>query len=148
MKKLFLAFLMTTSMFFSNANDKTIVTNVADEYTINDMNVETMFTSSIDITNDVASNVNITNVMNSQKSTMMMKSGSGKSAIAAIAIDFFLGGLGIHRIYLGTKTMTWVGYILSCGGIFGLLPLGDFIFMIVNYNNIDKYVDNPKFFMW
>ncbi len=71
-----------------------------------------------------------------------------KDPVAAILLDFFLGGLGIHRFYLGTKTMTGVGYILTCGGIFGLVPFVDLIVLIVNMDDISRFVDNPKFFMW
>jgi TM2 domain-containing membrane protein YozV len=78
---------------------------------------------------------------------MFVKNGGSKSAIVAILLDMFVGGLGIHRIYLGTATMTWVGYILTCGGC-GILPTIDFWVMVFNYNNIDKFVDNDKFFMW
>ncbi|MBN1985218.1 MAG: TM2 domain-containing protein [Prolixibacteraceae bacterium] len=71
-----------------------------------------------------------------------------KDAVVAIVLDFFLGGLGIHRFYLGTKTMTGLGYILTCGGIFGVVPLIDFIVLIIDNDDISPYIDNPKFFMW
>ncbi len=71
-----------------------------------------------------------------------------KDAVLAIVLDFFLGGLGIHRFYLGTKTMTGLGYILTCGGIFGIVPLVDFIVLIIDNEDIRPYIDNPKFFMW
>lgn len=71
-----------------------------------------------------------------------------KDAVVAIVLDFFLGGLGIHRFYLGTKTMTGIGYILTCGGIFGVVPLIDFIVLIIDNDDISPYIDNPKFFMW
>jgi TM2 domain-containing membrane protein YozV len=71
-----------------------------------------------------------------------------KDPLVAILLDLFVGGLGIHRLYLGTETLTWVGYFLTCGGIFGLVPLVDLIVLAVNYNDISPYIDNPKFFMW
>lgn len=74
--------------------------------------------------------------------------GKGKDAIVAIVLDFFLGGLGIHRFYLGTELMTGLGYILTCGGIFGIVPLIDFVVLIINNKDISQYVNNPKFFMW
>jgi TM2 domain-containing membrane protein YozV len=72
-----------------------------------------------------------------------------KSPIVAFLLAFFLGGLGIHRFYMGTKTMTGIGYILTCGGL-GIVSLVDWILLLVGVINddIDKYVDNPKFFMW
>jgi TM2 domain-containing membrane protein YozV len=74
--------------------------------------------------------------------------GSPKNAAVALVLDFFLGGFGVHRFYLGTEVMTGVGYILTCGGIFGIVPLVDFIVLIINIDDISKYVNNPKFFMW
>jgi TM2 domain-containing membrane protein YozV len=71
-----------------------------------------------------------------------------KDAIVAIVLDFFLGGFGVHRFYLGTEVMTGVGYILTCGGIFGIVPLVDFVVLIIDNKDISKYVNNPKFFMW
>jgi TM2 domain-containing membrane protein YozV len=71
-----------------------------------------------------------------------------KDVVVALLLDFFLGGLGIHRFYLGTKTMTGIGYILTCGGIFGIVPLIDFIVLIIDNDDISPYIDNPKFFMW
>jgi hypothetical protein len=46
--------------------------------------------------------------------------------------------------------MTWVGYILTCGGIFGIVPFVDWIVLLIGLveDDISKYVNNPKFFMW
>ena len=73
---------------------------------------------------------------------------SDKDAIIAIVLDFFLGEFGVHRFYLGTAVLTGVGYILTCGGIFGIVPLVDFFVLIINSKDISRYVNNPKFFMW
>lgn len=73
-----------------------------------------------------------------------------KNPWVAFALAFVVGPLGIHRAYLGTKTLTWVGYILTCGGIFGIVPFVDWIVLLVGAieEDISQYVDNPKFFMW
>lgn len=71
-----------------------------------------------------------------------------KDAVVAILLDFFLGGFGIHRFYLGTETLTGLGYILTCGGIFGIVPFVDLIVLIIDHDDISPYIDNPKFFMW
>lgn len=52
-------------------------------------------------------------------------SSSGKSQIAAAIICFFLGGLGIHRFYLGYPGIGIL--MLLTAGLFGILWLIDFI---------------------
>ncbi len=72
----------------------------------------------------------------------------GKDPMIAILLDFFVGYLGVHRFYLGTKPLTGIGYILTCGGFGGIMPLVDLIVLAIDYDDISPYVDNPKFFMW
>jgi len=119
----------------------TLSTNAsASSFKIEDSAIENLFSKA------TTSNISIMfDGFESSNSTAIVKE---KSAAAALVIDFFLGGLGIHRFYLGTKAMTGVGYILTCGGIFGLVPLVDLIVIAVNFDDISNYVDNPKFFMW
>ena len=129
---------------FSRAADNT------ETYTINDQNVEQLFLNSTDVSL-MASGQQMFDSQNNQNQMFKAyyKSGSGdKTFVAAILLDFFLGTLGIHRLYLGTKTFTWVGYILTCGGIFGIVPFVDFIVLIIHSSDISPYVDNPRFFMW
>lgn len=56
-----------------------------------------------------------------------------KSHVAAILLSFFLGGLGIHRFYLG---YTWQGVVqlLTLGGL-GIWALIDFIRIIIKNLN-------------
>jgi TM2 domain-containing membrane protein YozV len=51
--------------------------------------------------------------------------GGGKSQLTAVLLCFFLGGLGIHRFYLG---YTWQGIVqlLTLGGL-GIWTIIDFI---------------------
>jgi TM2 domain-containing membrane protein YozV len=121
----------------------------ADTYTVNDQQVEQLFTQSIDVSFSSASQDFIADQnAGSPMFNASYKAGGDKNFTTALILDFFLGGLGIHRIYLGTKTITWVGYILTCGGIFGIVPLIDFIELIIHNDDISDFVDNPKFFMW
>lgn len=55
--------------------------------------------------------------------------GGSKSHVAAILLAFFLGGLGIHRFYLG---YTWQGVVqlLTLGGL-GVWALIDLIRIII-----------------
>jgi len=75
-------------------------------------------------------------------------SSTEKSAPVALLLDFFLGGFGIHRFYLGTETLTGCLYPITCGGFFGVVPLIDFVVLIINIEDISQFIDNPKFFMW
>lgn len=71
--------------------------------------------------------------------------------LIALVLDVVVGTLGIHRLYLGTKVLTCVGYIITFGGIFGILPLVDGIVLLIeliNGGSGSQYVNNPKFFMW
>ncbi len=67
--------------------------------------------------------------------------GNNKSWIAAVLLSLFLGGLGIHRFYLG---YTWQGVVqlLTLGG-FGIWSFIDFIRILMkdlkpNGGNYDK----------
>jgi TM2 domain-containing membrane protein YozV len=121
-------------------------------YQINDQQVSDLFAQSKDVSVQLFSPENASVLLNdissSTAATSMAATTTSKNFVTAILLNFFLGGLGIHRLYLGTKTMTWVGYILTCGGIFGIVPLVDFIVLIIHNQDISPYVNNPKFFMW
>lgn len=53
----------------------------------------------------------------------------GKSWIVAVLLCFFLGGLGIHRFYLG---YTGIGILeLLTGGFFGILWMIDFVRILI-----------------
>jgi len=63
--------------------------------------------------------------------------------VIAIVICLLFGGLGIHRVILGGKWWLILLYIITFGGIFGILPLIDLIFLIIEP---DRYQGNSKFF--
>lgn len=134
MKKIiFLSLVFAITAFCSyNAN--------ASGYTTDDNLIDQMFTKAPEAVNVLFSDL-------SPASTTSLAA-SDKNAGVALLLDFFLGGFGVHRFYLGTEVMTGVGYILTCGGIFGIVPLVDFIVLIINMDDISPYINNPKFFMW
>ena len=123
----------------------------SDAYTIDDSQVEQMFSNAQLVTPTAAldmAGISTGVDFHIATSNAAMKD---KNAAVAFILCFFLGGLGIHRLYMGTKTFTWVGYILTCGGIFGIVPFVDWILILIRLvddGNISDYVNNPKFFMW
>ncbi len=72
-----------------------------------------------------------------------------KQPAVAFVLAWFLGPLGIHRAYLGTSTGTLIGYILTLGGC-GIVAFVDWVVLLIAVveDDISKYVDNPRFFMW
>ncbi|OWY19836.1 TM2 domain-containing protein [Sphingobacteriales bacterium UPWRP_1] len=97
--------------------------------------------------NDLGLNPNMTKVAGLNPN--MTKVAGDKNPVVAFILAWFLGSLGIHRFYLGTKTLTGIGYILTCGG-FGIVALVDWVMLLIGLidDDISKYIDNPKFFMW
>lgn len=118
------------------------------QYRVNDTQIESLFAQAQQV--DLSQAVDYTGMAAMPISAPPMLKKSDKNPAVAFILAFFVGGLGIHRIYLGTETMTWVGYILTCGGIFGIVPFVDWIVLLIGLveDDISKYVDNPKFFMW
>lgn len=139
MKKLILAIVLFVSVLsVKQAN--------ASSYSVNENAIDQLFQNAIE-TSMISINATELSTASSSISSAVMAS-KDKDAVTAIVLDFFLGGLGIHRFYLGTETLTGLGYILTCGGIFGIVPLVDFIVLIIDRDDIGQYIDNPKFFMW
>lgn len=139
MKKIFVVILLMAAVF-------SVKPASASSYTIDEQAVDQLFATATE-TSMISLNANELSSVTSNVATTVAAS-KQKDAVVAILLDFFLGGLGIHRFYLGTKPLTGIGYILTCGGIFGVVPLVDFIVLIIDHDNISPYIDNPKFFMW
>lgn len=137
MKKFIAAFLVLAFTGLCGLNAR------ASSYTVDDNQIDQMLNSAPLTVNTVFAD--LSSVAGSSFASATV---SSKDPIVAIVLDFFLGGFGIHRFYLGTEVLTGVGYILTCGGIFGIVPLVDFVVLIINYKDISPYINNPKFFMW
>lgn len=140
MKKVFTLILIIAAVFsFSQAN--------AAKYSIDEEAIDQLFTTATE-TSMISMNAANFSAIPSAVNSPLMANAEEKDAVVAIVLDFFLGGLGIHRFYLGTETLTGLAYIFTCGGIFGVVPLIDFVVLIINHDDISPYIDNPKFFMW
>lgn len=116
----------------------------AENYLVNDEAVEASFTAaiaapmSVDFINSIIPN------MPTEQAKV-----AGSNPVVAFILAFFLGQLGIHRFYMGTATLTGVGYILTLGGC-GVVAFIDWIVLLIGVveGDISKYEDNTKFFMW
>lgn len=130
MKKVVLLFVFALAVFASQAN--------AANYELNEQAVDQLFDNAIE-------NVSIETT---NSSATMLTSADDVDPIVALVLGFFLGGFGAHRFYMGTETMSALLYPITCGGIAGIIPLVDIIVMAINYEDMSKFYDNPKFIMW
>ncbi len=51
--------------------------------------------------------------------------------IVGAILALVLGGIGIHRVYLGSEPIIILWYILTIFGIFGIIPLIDFFRLLL-----------------
>lgn len=138
MKKFFLLLFFITAMFAGKQANASV-------YCIDDLAVDQLFNNAVETS---MLSMNATDMGMTSSTSAAAFAAEGKDAMVAVLLDFFLGGLGIHRFYLGTETLTGLAYFLTCGGICGIVPLIDLIVLLVNYDDISAFVNNPYFFMW
>lgn len=129
MKKLLAFALLITAGFASQA--------ASSSYFVDDSKIETVLESSETITISTA---------DLQFDQSVLKTNAGDDQIIAVILDFFLGGLAIHRVYLGGRPGLVLIYFFTCGGIFGIVPLVDFFVMLLG--DFDAYIGNDKFIVW
>ncbi|MFA7082215.1 MAG: TM2 domain-containing protein [Bacteroidales bacterium] len=121
----------------------------ANNYEINDNDVDALFATATEVSSQE---------INAFGAGSLMMANSGSSAAylnapnpwAAFALCWVVGGFGIHRHYLGTSSSMWAIYTFTCGGIFGIVPLVDWVVLLIGAadNNIKPFVNNKSFFMW
>lgn len=68
--------------------------------------------------------------------------------IAAILAFPPFGLFGLHRIYMHTSPQVPFIYIVTAGGLFGVLPFIDFVLILLNKDIHLTYTSNPHLFMW
>lgn len=139
MKKLFT--LLVVALFFTiaRANASTF------EYSVDDTAIEAVFETSVQI-----SSVQLLQSLQSSGITSETQVQADPQPAIAFVLSWFLGYLGVHRVYLGGSAVLIPAYILTCGGIFGIVWAIDTVVLLIGLANddISKYVDNDKFFMW
>lgn len=117
----------------------------AAEYTINDADVDALIENCVE-----ASTIALNVENNAVIPAAAFGSGSPDAAVTLV-LTYFLGWLGIHRHYLGTRPFMWLIYLVTFGGIFVIVPLIDFIFeivAIVEGSGVGQFAGNTSFFMW
>ncbi len=118
-----------------------------DAYTVDDNAIEQVFAQSAEMTmSDIALFSN-TGLGMENMPTLSTKS---VNPWGAWAICTFLGGFGIHRHYMGTSNLMWLWYTITCGGIFGVVTLVDWVVLLIGaiQEDISAYCNNDQFFMW
>ena len=70
--------------------------------------------------------------------------------VASFLLCTFLGGFGVHRHYMGTRPWMWAIYVFTGFGIFGIVPLVDWVMLLIGLvdDNIGQYCGNTRFIMW
>lgn len=112
-----------------------------DKYRISDESVEAVFSASTLITTELSSAVSFGTL---GTDAVLAE----KNPLVAIILAWFLGGVAIHRVYLGSKPILILGYAITACGIFGIVPIIDLVVLAINYDDISKYIGNNKYFMW
>ncbi len=142
MKNLFFVFLVALL--------STATLSASSKYMVDEAAIEQVIENSTETSNIAIFEMENNNQIDktTSSSTHQLRAGND-NAIAAFLLCWFLGYLGIHRFYMGTETLTGVAYILTAGGC-GIVVTIDWIMLLIGLidDDISKYVDNPKFFMW
>jgi TM2 domain-containing membrane protein YozV len=136
MKKILIMFFVVCVAFTSQA--------ASSDYYIDDNQVETVLEESVQVTFN-AGEIQFENMMNASS-----VQASDPNPWVAFALAWVVGALGVHRVYLGGRGILILFYIITCFGIFGIVPLVDWVVLLVGAINddISKYVNNDSFFMW
>ena len=119
-----------------------------DAYTVDDNAIEQAFAE--------AAEVNIADVqlfaddMLGMQNVANLSSASSVNPWVAFALCWVLGGFGIHRHYMGTSNLMWLYYTITCGGIFGIVTMVDWVVLLIGAatNDISQYCNNDSFIMW
>lgn len=97
--------------------------------------------------------IELTNSIDNFKSefntSFINDSNADTEVLIAFIICWFVGGLGIHRVYMGSKPTLILIYLITCGGIFGIVTLIDWVTLLIRLvqnEGIGSYKNNDAFF--
>ncbi len=133
MKKVLLLCLAIATLGISNSF-------ASNNYYVDDAAVEEVFAQSV----ETFTQINLTTDLRLNNAEFA----DDKDPLVAILLNWLVGYLGIHRVYLDGRPTLILIYFITCGGIFYIVPLVDLITLIINYEDISAYIGNDKFIMW
>ena len=120
----------------------------ASNYKLNDNEIDAMFDEATELQ---ISDFSLNNIREINSGDIISISDEKEPLIAWLCTYTAAFGIcGIHRLYLGTEAITFVAYLITGGGC-GIVQFVDWIVLLIEViepDKFDKYVDNPKFFMW
>lgn len=144
MKKVIFSLFAVLALSFS------VMAENGDAYTIDDNAIEQVFAQAAEVNVADVELFNSMNLLNPEIPATNLQTVANANPWGAWAICWFLGEFGIHRHYMGTSKPMWLYYTLTCGGIFGVVTIVDWVVLLVGaiQGDISEYCNNDQFFMW
>ena len=141
MKKIIFSLFAVLALGFSAMADN------GDAYTIDDAAIDQVFAEAAEMP---VSDMTLFSVDGITMPTAASLTTKSVNPWGAWAICWFLGEFGIHRHYMGTSKPMWLYYTLTCGGIFSIVTVVDWVVLLVGaiQDDISQYCDNDSFIMW
>jgi TM2 domain-containing membrane protein YozV len=99
-------------------------------------------------TRSLDENIVIISKKDTSQSSTTAKRQKKKWIAALLAFPLPFGVVGLHRIYLGTQPHIPLVYVGTVGGVFGLLPLADFIAILNSKEEDLQNFNTGKVFFW
>lgn len=121
------------------------LTSYAGNYKLDQSKIDAMIENAADISTIAAYDLSSFNGFDAKNAQL-----SEKDPIVAFALATVLGPFGIHRLYLGTKAINVVLYIITGGGC-GVVVAVDWIVLLLvllDEKDMGPFIDNSNFIMW
>ena len=121
----------------------------ASAYELDEGVIETLFEEAVEITAEEAlmryeSDVALMMDQHLNRNKVMDQLDNDKQ-VGAVVLCWFVGGLGIHRVFLGGRGSLIAIYCITFGGC-GVVWLVDFIILIVD--GTERFENNNRFIAW